>query len=354
MRHTRIIISTIVAVVLYGSAPCMAQHAGDIFNHDVEGRLVTGSADPDSGMVTMGTRVYSGVFDLSFAVNDPGWNSLGAGSPKMPAGAQALPPNSDLEWDFLPMKIDGTIANLFYWDGTGDVAFGALPAPGYEFGLQAESSNFVLVRGDPQLVPGEVIDDTDSLGGIHVHRFWFLDDGEDATNPVDGVYLASLRTRMDTLDRSAPFYILFRTLTTDPAALTSAVAWAEARVDVLAPDFAADLDGDLDVDGDDFLTWQRGSGTMGGGALQIAGDANFDDAVGAADLAVWQSQYGWNLSNFVGTSSLTAAVHQVPEPSSGLLQLTTIAASLRLARRPVRSRLGALGTLDRLWYRCRN
>lgn len=341
MRHARIVISTIVAVALSHHATCLAQHAGDIFTQNVSGRLTTGSAGIDDGMVTMGARVYAGVFDSSFAVDDPGWNSLSVGSASMPADAQALPPNSDLEWDFLPMKIDGTVANLFYWDGAGDIAFGALPVAGYEFGLQAESDNFVLVYGDPQLVAGEVVDDTSSTGGIHVHRHWYLDDGDGSlvTDPANGVYLASLRTRMDTLDRSAPSYIFFRTLTTPAPELTSAVAWAEARVDELAPDYAADFNGDLDVDGQDFLIWQRGAGASGNGALQIVGDATLDNAIGAADLAVWESQYGSNLSNFVGASSLTAAVRQVPEPSSGLLVLATIAASLRLARRSVRSRL---------------
>ena len=37
-----------------------------------------------------------------YANNNPGYNSIGAGSPDMPAGAQALPGNSVLSWDFLP------------------------------------------------------------------------------------------------------------------------------------------------------------------------------------------------------------------------------------------------------------
>ncbi len=71
--------------------------------------------------------------------------------------------------------------------------------------------------------------------------------------------------------------------------------------DVVAED--ADFDGALDVDGADFLSWQRGNG-----------DANGSGTTDAVDLGIWQSQYG------AGSSSAAAAA--VPEPSSLLLLLT--------------------------------
>jgi hypothetical protein len=52
----------------------------------------------------------------------------------------------------------------------------------------------------------------------------------------------------------------------------------------------ADFDGDGDVDGRDFLTWQRGFGITGAATLS-QGDANDDGNVDADDLAIWQSQY---------------------------------------------------------------
>ncbi len=53
---------------------------------------------------------------------------------------------------------------------------------------------------------------------------------------------------------------------------------------------SADFDVDGDVDGFDFLIWQRGSGTSSN-AMHSKGDANVDGMVDTSDLAVWQTQY---------------------------------------------------------------
>ncbi len=61
---------------------------------------------------------------------------------------------------------------------------------------------------------------------------------------------------------------------------------------------AGDFDGDLDVDGQDFLNWQRGESPNNGNA---------------ADLTAWKSGYG--------TPANLAAVGSVPEPTSAVLLL---------------------------------
>jgi hypothetical protein len=73
------------------------------------------------------------------------------------------------------------------------------------------------------------------------------------------------------------------------------------------PEDNADFDGDGDVDGRDFLTWQRGFGTPD--ALPADGDADNDFDVDGEDLAVWQGQYGEPVPPL---GALTA----VPEPAS--------------------------------------
>lgn len=75
--------------------------------------------------------------------------------------------------------------------------------------------------------------------------------------------------------------------------------------------YDADFDNDGDVDGADFLTWQRNVGASGVG---LPADANLDRVVNAADLAVWSNQ-------FDGVSAAAA----IPEPATIGLLLTAIA-----------------------------
>lgn len=79
----------------------------------------------------------------------------------------------------------------------------------------------------------------------------------------------------------------------------------------------ADFDSDGDVDGEDFLAWQRGTG-----------DANGDEATNSVDLGFWSQQYGRTAN---GTSQTLAIASSVPEPSSIVLiiAVTIIAAADR-------------------------
>jgi len=74
----------------------------------------------------------------------------------------------------------------------------------------------------------------------------------------------------------------------------------------------ADFNGDSDVDGADFLAWQRGNGISDGTALLANGDANGDGNVDASDLAAWQGLYGAGALQALSTNA-------VPEPTSLLL-----------------------------------
>jgi hypothetical protein len=86
----------------------------------------------------------------------------------------------------------------------------------------------------------------------------------------------------------------------------------------------ADFDGDSDVDGQDFLIWQRNVGVTSGGTRE-QGNANpeTDGAIDGTDLEVWRSQFG---------TLAGAEVSAVPEPATLLLTALAAAAMLSAGR----------------------
>jgi pectate lyase len=78
----------------------------------------------------------------------------------------------------------------------------------------------------------------------------------------------------------------------------------------------ADFDGDGDVDGRDFLIWQRGFG-LTEQENNLLGDANGDGNVDAGDLEIWQTQYA-------DSGELSASQTAVPEPVTSLLMALAV------------------------------
>jgi len=70
---------------------------------------------------------------------------------------------------------------------------------------------------------------------------------------------------------------------------------------------SADFDNDGDVDGADFLAWQRGFGTAS--PTPAEGDADFDGDVDATDLGIWQANFG-------SPSTVVAAATSGPSPAA--------------------------------------
>ena len=83
---------------------------------------------------------------------------------------------------------------------------------------------------------------------------------------------------------------------------------------------SADFDTDGDVDGSDFLDWQRGTRIVSG-ALQDDGDANHDGKVNQADLDTWEVTFG----TVSGSAAAQALVSSNSESAS------FVAASLEAA-----------------------
>jgi hypothetical protein len=82
---------------------------------------------------------------------------------------------------------------------------------------------------------------------------------------------------------------------------------------------SADFDGDSDVDGADFLTWQRGLGVAGD---LSDGDANRDGHVDDEDLTIWRENFGDVTSGFA-----------VPESKSAISCFAVMVLTSQIARR---------------------
>jgi hypothetical protein len=95
--------------------------------------------------------------------------------------------------------------------------------------------------------------------------------------------------------------------------------------------FSADFDLDGDVDGSDFLVWQRFNGLMAGGT-KSKGDANSDGKVNGADLTIWRSQVGAGGSGAAapaseGSSTPAVAAAVVAAPEEEIAAPATLASS---------------------------
>ena len=91
---------------------------------------------------------------------------------------------------------------------------------------------------------------------------------------------------------------------------------------------AGDYNGDLRVDGDDWLVWQRSLGTPsqpGAGA-----DGNGDGQIGPADYAIWRFNFG------NAAPAAVSALNPVPEPGAAVvasIAIAMLASRLRRTRR---------------------
>jgi len=171
------------------------------------------------------------------------------------------------------------------------VNLGTLPVPGFPgfFFLNLQSTgraDFVL---DTAIGPDTIIFDSlfNKLGG-----------------PVEGVIELGVFGNAGLGD--------------DPALFTSTGLWT-----IVPGADDADFDADNDVDGADFLTWQRGFESFG---FQPSGDASRDDFIDALDLSIWEDQFG-------NVSSPLAVSITVPEPGTLLLVCTALGMCAAATRR---------------------
>ncbi len=177
--------TTMIALSL--SAPAFAQHADLLLIRDDAGNLLTGQYDFDGGNVlNTSSRVFEGEFDEFGTSDEPGFNALSSGN--VPAGFQALQGNTAVSFDANAFGINGTISNLFYWDGLGGVDF--VQASNTMTISKAPSNLFsATLDASGSDVDGFTIDTTSSDGFLHKHIDFGL---SDISESAHGFYLWSL------------------------------------------------------------------------------------------------------------------------------------------------------------------
>lgn len=323
-----LLIATMILAVLTPAHQARA-HGGGILIQSVDNKITTNS-DDESGSLELDVRCFS----LLFAPTSQGGNNGPVDTPSFlslataPSGTDALLPGVDVYWDFLPMTINGTTSNLFYWDGVGmsleDVEFASVPQANVTMSLFSESFEQVSVDGAADMVAGALVGTTDSTGSglrLHAHRYFLLDDNDEdlSTDPPDGAYLIALQLRMPGYLNSDPFFVVAATFGLSIGALDSAaLPWVEENIDSLVVEGDYDFDGD--VDGADFLVWQRQYDSSGPFPIDNTyADGDGDGTVNTPDLGVWQDQYGFE------SAAMFGSVVTVPEPSAWWIMLTAIA-----------------------------
>ncbi|MCA9304354.1 MAG: hypothetical protein KC996_09550 [Phycisphaerales bacterium] len=171
--NTKAIITASLFVSLAASG-ALAQHADLLLIKDLEGNLLTGQYDFDSAQVVgTGTRVYEGEFDAFGVSDEPGINALSGSN--IPTGYAALDGNAAVSFGANAFEINGTVSNLWYWDGTGPVDF-SVSANTLTISKAPSSIFSATLDGSGSDVDGFTIETTSSDGFLHKHIDFALSD----------------------------------------------------------------------------------------------------------------------------------------------------------------------------------
>ena len=195
---------------------------------------------------------------------------------------------------------------LLFWDGTG-VSSPATDLlvfnPAFTSFYRVTATSGVQTGLDWATYPGGSAWDAHGLYRL------------DSLAAPTGIYGLAVQVAAVGYDPTKPFLL---PLIYDPSSqwnaneINDGIELLRAVIDV---PFSADFNNDTDVDGLDFLTWQRGFGPVSSTTLPSDGDADFDSDVDRFDFEYWESKFG---SQVVPAST---NAFNVPEPSTLLLAL---------------------------------
>lgn len=203
----------------FGAAsPASAQHFDVFVGRPMAGTQTSyGGVDVDTAAITLNQRVFESElsldpFDGTFTTDEPGFNHP-ADDAALPAGATSLLAGDEIFVTALPLTVNGTTASLFFWNGVGATASFA-PAVGVTFTV--DTGNMTGSIGS-----------AGAGGGFDDHPFLVLDDGDGnaATSPMPGIYLASFQAIVNDLAPTDPLFLVMGTeglITADFLGITEA------------------------------------------------------------------------------------------------------------------------------------
>jgi hypothetical protein len=331
------------------ATPWANAHFGGYIIQAQDGRLIIGQdAESPGEQPDWNTQAVGSLFSPDQFSDLPSFLSLA--SP--PSGTQALPINTNLYWDFVPMTTGGYTSNLLYWNGQGAVNFGPVPIPSGATDVTIGIYNttdvgnpFATVSDTPNMLEGALLGRTNNSGTglrLHRHNFIALDDGDlEPTLFVDeGIYLLAMQVEMPGYGITKPIFIVPGTygLISQPegaglAKLNTAVAWVEENAGLLIRDGDYNFNGA--VDAADHATWAQQYGMQQGSAASpwpLNGDfadGNRDAIINAADYVTWRK---FAMSG--GGGSLSNSLTTVPEPHTfAILGLASAALFVSMRKR---------------------
>ncbi len=220
----RLLLTAALALALPGLA--LAQH-NDVSILTQGGSLSVNGFDADALELSEGQRTFEGELELSgntYEGDEPGFLSSVAG---LPPGLSALPGDTALGFNILSVPELGR--NMSYWDGIGDVAFGALP-DGELLKLVGLDLSEAIVDGSNSNVPGFAIGTTSGSGFLHEHlELLLLGDAGESDVASAGVYLLALEATMSGFENSLPFYFVLGAGVTD-AEIDLGIDWVNENL----------------------------------------------------------------------------------------------------------------------------
>jgi hypothetical protein len=297
-------------------APCAGFGHGNPVRVNVSGGrlIVSGGLPTPSGFVDL-TFDHHEDAELQLA---PGFK-LGSSLPGFVVNDMELGSGLYLEVIARPDFSDPLVPErwLWFWDKETEQVETAPDDPMLELASEQLFGSVPLKQYDaPATGPSVKIMEPESGDlGVHQHPLLFLLDNAPAARL--GAYGFFARLTSPNYAASDPFLIaLNHTLSSDEYAHASRAINAAARL-------PGDYDDDHDVDGADFLLWQR---TFGSGS-ELAADGSLNGLIDGDDVAIWREHYGrrWPAGS--------SAVGSTPEPQAAVLLLLATAGMTTLGRK---------------------